>query len=506
MQKILIVDDKEQNLFTLEQVLGELEVEFVRATSGNDALKATLHDDFALAILDVQMPGMDGYELAELLRTDAKTENLPVIFLSAVFHDDYHVFKGYESGAVDFIIKPYVPKILISKVNFFLQLHRQKTALLHTIELEKKKNYLENILFSMADTLLVVNPDGCIETYNHGGLSLVDFDQDTIIGKPLSDLIAEKKYSAWVRNLPPEKRAVQEPGVIQNKETILLTRNEGNIPVLVSASPIYDGFGKLHGAVFVARDLRERKKLEDHFYEARRMESISTLSGGIAHDFNNLLTIIVGNIDLMSYGMTHDDPNYPLLTAAALACSQASYLTQKFILLSKSGIPHKKLTILKPFLADTLTTDLCGPPVRCECYLADDLWPVEMDVKQIGQVIAVVINNAREAMEDGGTIFVTACNIEAAADETVKGFILQDKKYIKLSIKDQGHGIAENNLSRVFDPYYTTKDTYGKKGLGLGLTIAYSIIKQHNGYIEMTSEPGVGTTVHLYLPAAGESC
>lgn len=129
MQKILIVDDKEQNLFTLRKVLDDLDVEFVEAMYGNDALKATLHNDFALAILDVQMPDMDGYELAELLRCDPKTENLPIIFLSAVFHDDYHVFKGYDSGAVDFIIKPYEPKILLSKVNFFLQLHQQKLAL-----------------------------------------------------------------------------------------------------------------------------------------------------------------------------------------------------------------------------------------------------------------------------------------------------------------------------------------------------------------------------------------
>ncbi|MCI5142963.1 MAG: response regulator, partial [Candidatus Electrothrix sp. ATG1] len=118
MQKILIVDDKEQNLFTLKKVLADLDVEFVQATHGNDALKATLYNDFALAILDVQMPDIDGYELAELLRCDLKTENLPIIFLSAVYHDDYHVFKGYDSGAVDFIIKPYEPKILLSKVNF----------------------------------------------------------------------------------------------------------------------------------------------------------------------------------------------------------------------------------------------------------------------------------------------------------------------------------------------------------------------------------------------------
>ncbi len=505
MQKILIVDDKEQNLFTLEQVLADLGVEFVRATNGNDALKATLDEDFALAILDVQMPEMDGYELAELLRSDPKTENLPVIFLSAVYHDDYHVFKGYESGAVDFITKPYEPKILLGKVKFFLQLHRQKTALLAAIEVEKSKNYLESILFSMADTVLVVTADALIETYNQGGLSLIDFNQDEIIGKPLSTLIKEQKYTSWVRNLSPETISAPEPEVLQNKETILFTKQGDEIPVLVSASPIYDGSGKLHGAVFVARDLRDRKKLEEHFYQVKRMESIASLAGGVAHDFNNLLTVIFGNIDMMQDDIGHDDPNYNLLTAAAMACSQASYLTQKFILLSRGGEPHKKLITIKRFMADTVTAQLCGPLVQCEYLLTEDLWPLEIDAEQIGQVIVVVIDNAKEAMGEGGIILITARNIEGAAERGIKDFSLSDKRYVKISIKDQGGGIAPKDLSQVFDPYYTTKKTYGKKGLGLGLTIAYSIMKKHDGYIELESEPAVGTTVHLYLPASGKA-
>ncbi len=505
MQKILIVDDKEQNLFTLEQVLAGLEVEFVRAGSGNDALKATLYDDFALAILDVQMPGMDGYELAELLRSDPKTENLPVIFLSAVYHDDYHVFKGYESGAVDFITKPYEPKILLSKVKIFLQLHRQKIALLAAIELEKTKNYLENILFSMADTVLVVTPNASIETYNQGGLSLIDFDQEEIIGKPLSTLIAEKKYTSWVHNLPIEAQSTQEPEDLQNQETILRTRKEGGIPVLISGSPIYNTSGKLHGAVLVARDLRERKKFEDHFYQVKRMEAIANLAGGVAHDFNNLLTVIVGNIDLMQMDIASDDPNCHLLDAAAMAGSQAAYLTQKFLLLSRGGHPHKKLITVKKFLLDTITAELCGPLVTCEWRMTEELWPVEIDAGQIGHVFGVVVDNAKEAMAEGGTLLITARNIESAAEHGIKEFTLSDNKYVKISIKDSGQGIAKNDLSEVFDPYYTTRKTCSKKGLGLGLTIAYSIMKKHNGYIEIESELGVGTTVHLYLPVAGET-
>jgi len=127
--KILIVDDRPENLFVIEQTIKDMKVDIVKAENGNEALKATLNHDFALAILDVQMPNMDGYELAEFLRSEEKTKLMPIIFLSAVYSDDLHVFKGYQSGAVDFITKPFDPNVLISKINVFIELDRQRRVL-----------------------------------------------------------------------------------------------------------------------------------------------------------------------------------------------------------------------------------------------------------------------------------------------------------------------------------------------------------------------------------------
>ncbi|MCJ7538960.1 MAG: response regulator, partial [Desulfobacterales bacterium] len=149
-QKILIVDDKEENLYALEKVLEKVDADIIKAFSGNDALIASLNHEFALAILDVQMPGMDGYELAEFIRAAEKTRHVPIIFMSAVYSDDYYVFKGYDAGGVDYMVKPYNPAVLLSKVNVFLQLHRQHTELLkhrehlkeqvehRTVELQKE--------------------------------------------------------------------------------------------------------------------------------------------------------------------------------------------------------------------------------------------------------------------------------------------------------------------------------------------------------------------------------
>lgn len=137
--KILIVDDKIENLVALRTVLKDLDLELIEVTNGNDALKATLHHDFALALLDIQMPEMDGYELAGLLRQEEKTAHLPFIFISAVYTDNLNVFKGYESGAFSFITKPFQPEILINKVKFFIEKHQQEIALQRlNMELEER--------------------------------------------------------------------------------------------------------------------------------------------------------------------------------------------------------------------------------------------------------------------------------------------------------------------------------------------------------------------------------
>jgi two-component system, sensor histidine kinase and response regulator len=159
--KILVVDDKRENLFAVERVLRNLEVEIITATSGNEALKATLNNDFALALLDIQMPGMDGYELAAILREEEKTSKLPFIFISAVFTDPDNIFKGYELGAFSFIAKPFQPEILINKVQFFVDKHKHEVELelankmlaQKNMQLEEAYNELDSFTFSVSHNL-----------------------------------------------------------------------------------------------------------------------------------------------------------------------------------------------------------------------------------------------------------------------------------------------------------------------------------------------------------------
>ena len=263
-QKILIVDDRPENLLALERVLRQTEAQTIRATSGNEALKATLHHDFALAILDLQMPEMDGYELAEYLRGDEKTRHLPIIFLTAVYSDEHHMFKGYAAGAVDFVTKPYRPEIMLAKVRVFLELDRQKRELLEMVEVEKAKGYLENILLSMVDAVMVISGDGLIRTINDALVSLSGYEREEIRGMHLSMLFQD---SSPIKSLSTRAEAPtnDEPkGLIcQNRELRLLTKNGEFIPVLVSAAALGGGGEAPFGAVIVARDIRDLLKARE---------------------------------------------------------------------------------------------------------------------------------------------------------------------------------------------------------------------------------------------------
>ena len=196
--KILIVDDKQSNLIALRTILEDVDVDFVQALSGNEALQKILHNDFALAILDVQMPEMDGYELAQFIRGRDSSRHLPVIFLSAVFSDDYHVFKGYESGAVDFISKPFEPQVLLNKVKVFLELYEQRRKIQRSAELYKKT------FDGISDVVMIQDEDMRILRINRRGRKLLDLSEKQILGKTCYELFhgstvpcEECRYDEW---------------------------------------------------------------------------------------------------------------------------------------------------------------------------------------------------------------------------------------------------------------------------------------------------------------------
>ncbi|MDP2644710.1 MAG: ATP-binding protein, partial [Desulfobacterales bacterium] len=247
--------------------------------------------------------------------------------------------------------------------------------------------------------------------------------------------------------------------------------------------------------------MAEREKMKEELLTAQKLESLGILAGGIAHDFNNLLTVILGYVSLAKETESKNEL-LEFLTAVEQASLKSKELTHQLITFSKGGAPVKKTAPVLELVKESVNLALSGANVRCEYFLPEDLWRVDYDENQIKHVINSLIINALEAMPEGGIIKVFAENLVIKKEKEESGSRLPEGRYVKISIQDQGCGISKENLPKVFDPYFSTKDRGVQKGMGLGLSTVYSIIRKHNGRIVVDSEKGVGTTCHIYLPAA----
>jgi len=234
--------------------------------------------------------------------------------------------------------------------------------------------------------------------------------------------------------------------------------------------------------------------------QIRQLESIAALSGGIAHDYNNLLTAIMGNLSLALEHVASDAELAGLLKQALAASRVARTLTQRLITFSKGGQPTKQPTDIVAVVENAAAFSLSGSNIRCELTPPAQTWPADVDPQQIGQAVHHLMVNAAESMPAGGTV---AIGFENKTIGLPCGF-LTPGRYIDIVIKDQGVGIPPEQLEKIFDPYFSTKAKGSSKGTGLGLSISHSIISRHGGEIVIDSQVGVGTTVHVLIPASDE--
>ncbi len=335
-----------------------------------------------------------------------------------------------------------------------------------------------------------------IYVYSEGRFLYVNSTFERITEQPKEKLLsmntidlAHEDYRELIMN---NALARQKGEKISPYEVSMIGKNGQQLWGYLYADTIdYEGQPAILGMIV---DATEHKKLEESLLQASKLESLGILAGGIAHDFNNILTVISGNISLAKVIMNTDKEAAELLNEVEKATFQACALTQQLLTFSKGGAPIKETATIQELLQESATFVLRGSNVSCHYTIDAALWSVNIDKGQISQVINNLIINADQAMPEGGLIQLSAENLGTGSDYPPS---LTPGNYIKISIKDSGTGIAEKDLFKVFDPYFTTK----KNGHGLGLPTCYSIIKKHDGDINISSRIGVGTTVNIYLPA-----
>ena len=286
-------------------------------------------------------------------------------------------------------------------------------------------------------------------------------------------------FSATMRDIT-ERRSAEE--VQRRAHEALETRVEERTSELRAA---YDR---------LKSEIAERKSMEEELLKARKLESLGVLAGGIAHDFNNLLTGILGNISHARILSKVGEKPHKMLGEAEKASLRARDLTQQLLTFSRGGEPVKRTASVVDLIKDSAGFAVRGSNVRCEYIIPDDLWAVDIDAGQISQVINNLVINADHSMPDGGAVTIRCENV-TLGDAELPG--LRQGEYVLVSVADHGSGIKEEDIQRIFDPYFTTKE----KGSGLGLATSYAIVKNHDGLITVASKLGLGTTFDIYLPA-----
>jgi PAS domain S-box-containing protein len=367
-----------------------------------------------------------------------------------------------------------------------------------TSELVAEKERLAVTLRSIGDAVIATDIDGRIALMNRVAEDLTGWAAVEADGRPLQEvmpLIERETREA----LPDPAGTVLGGGRVLNlpDQSVLVRRDGREILIADSVAPIRDQESRVVGVVVVFRDVTERRRIEAQLQNAEKLESLGILAGGIAHDFNNLLTGVFGFIDLARRRADDGPKARDILGKALSVLDRARGLTGQLLTFSRSEVPLTTPLALGALIPRCVDFALSGSNVNCEMDLRADLWPCRGDERQIDQVIDNLLLNGRQAMPQGGTITVTADNITVPDDAAIP---LEEGRYVRIRIRDQGPGIRAELRSRIFEPFFTTK----AEGTGLGLATSYSIVSKHGGYIDVDSEAGRGTTFIVYLPASME--
>jgi len=389
------------------------------------------------------------------------------------------------------------PRYFINVANDISERQREAKAL----KVEKER--LSTTLTSIDVAVITTDDSGKILIFNRAAEEITGWTSVEAIGKLYSEVYQKPMEKD---NTPQVQKPVEY--VLENGRacgsttpTKIINRMGNTKQVTQNATPLKLENNDTVGALLTFRDVTLQQKMEEELQKSQKLESLGVLAGGIAHDFNNILTAILGNISMAKmHGKKAPEKTERFLQQAIKAAEQTRALTNQLLTFARGGNPIKENASIVDLIQESSDFVARGSGVRCKYNIDDRISVVAMDVGQISQVINNLIINAIQAMPKGGTIRIYVKNIAFSEDDSTRPNVLNPGDYVSIAIQDQGTGIPEDVLPKIFDPYFTTKEA----GNGLGLASCYSIIRKHEGQIEVESTPNVGTTFTLYLPASQE--
>jgi signal transduction histidine kinase/DNA-binding response OmpR family regulator len=515
--KVLIVDDDERNAFAAVQALEDLGHDLVVANSGDEALRRVLEDDFAVILLDLHMPGMDGYETAALIRGRKRTSQTPIVFVTAIFRDEAHVFKAYSAGAVDMVFKPVDPFILRSKVSVLVDIylrteeakrlaaHRQ-WLLEENARINVSKARTEQALRqseakqqAILQSLPIVfharttTPPFAPVFVSDGVEAITGFSSKTFTADP--GFGASRIHPDDLARVVETVSAAIQTGVYACEFRWKCA--DGQYRWLMDQGVLApgdeDGEGLLYGVIM---DSTERHDLEERLAQAHKMEAVGQLTGGVAHDFNNLLTVVLGNIDIMARRPEDEVKRALRIDAIRQAAERGRDLTRQLLAFSRrQNLTPATVDVRR--LVETfapLLRQAVGEAVTVALELGEEPLCAHIDVTQMEAALLNLAVNARDAMAEGGTLTISAgLTQEPDPSGLPAGSVC-------LAVQDTGSGMAPEILARVFEPFFTTKEV--GRGSGLGLSQVYGFVRQSEGNVRVSSDVNAGTRFEILLPVS----
>ncbi len=496
--KILIVDDDPQILFATSRVLKSAGYEVIEAATGNDGVRLATEMMPELVLLDFGLPDIDGFEVCRRIKEDPKLARIYVMMASSSNTESDHQVEGLKIGADGYLLRPIPNRELLARVQSILRLKQTED------ELRLNEEYLDNILKSMADMLIVINRDATIRTINQAALDLLGYKEQELIGQDMETIFTDSDeeqglfYGKGTHTIKIQNLIAQE--LVQNIETICLSKNGEKIPVVFSGSVMRDSDDQIQGIVCIVHDITKRKRMETQLRRAQKMEAIGVLTGGIAHEFNNLLSPILGYAQLLIEEKSEDDPDLEHLKQIQIAGNRATELVRQMLAYGRQSMSKKETIELESVIEDTviLLKNTISRNIAIKKEIEVGLPSMYGMPSEIHQVVLNLCINASHAMPEGGHLTIRLENGGFYRFINSEGDPLEGN-FIKLCVQDTGVGMDQETIERIFDPFFTTKEV--GQGSGLGLSVVQGIVEQHQGHIEIKSQLGSGTSFYVYFPS-----
>jgi len=479
---ILMVDDQPAKLLSYEVILAELGESLIKATSAKEALNILLRNDIAVVLMDVSMPDVDGFELADLIRKHPRFQKTAIIFISGVHLTDSDKIQGYRSGAVDYISVPVIPEVLLSKVGIFVELHR-KTRMLESLnsqlerrveerteELRKSEEQFRlraELIELASDAIIVRNMDGSIQFWNAGAEALYGWSREEMLGQDMHRIL----QTVFPVSREEVEAALRKQGAWQGHLT--QTTKNGEEVIVASRKTLND---KGNAILEVVRDITAQLRAEEALREAERLAAMGRVAGIIAHEINNPLAAITNIFYLLRNHPSLDSDARRFAELAEQELDRVSHITRQtlsFYRESRQPISVDSSELLDSVLALQESVLQANHIVLRRTYSASShVWGFPVELRQ---VFLNLISNAIQAMPDGGVLGI---RVREVTDWT------RGQLRTSISIVDTGVGINAVDAPRLFEPFFSTKST---KGTGLGLWISKGIVQKYEGRISHRS-------------------